>query len=135
TDKPVSSGYGYGYGYGYRYFAWIRIRIWITKNGPGYYPKPVQLFDVLKAAPIARLGYHQYTAISHVFDMKMPFMADDNVSVKILGGETGASDAVLYQTKGPRSEAERRAEEKDQRGAAAAEKGKDEGKGYRTERY
>ncbi|KAK9481780.1 hypothetical protein V1527DRAFT_486298 [Lipomyces starkeyi] len=93
------------------------------------------LFDVLKAAPIARLGYHQYTAISHVFDMKMPFMADDNVSGNILGGETGASDAVLYQTKDPRSEAERRAEEKDQSGAAAAEKGKDEGKGYRTERY
>ncbi|KAM3067987.1 hypothetical protein ACMFMG_011037 [Clarireedia jacksonii] len=45
------------------------------------------LFDVLKAAPLARLGYHQYTAINNVFEMKMPFMPDDNVSGNILGGE------------------------------------------------
>jgi hypothetical protein len=47
--------------------------------------------------------------------MKMPFMVDDNVSGNVLGGETGASDAELYRTKDPRSEAERRAEERKQR--------------------
>jgi hypothetical protein len=46
--------------------------------------------------------------------MKMPFMADDNVSGNILGGETGASDVELYRTKDHRSEAERRAEERKQ---------------------
>jgi hypothetical protein len=45
------------------------------------------LFDVLKAAPLARLGYHQYTAINNIFEMKMPFMPDDHVSGNILGGE------------------------------------------------
>lgn len=44
----------------------------------------------------------------------MPFMADDNVSGNILGGETGASDVELYRTKDHRSEAERRAEERKQ---------------------
>jgi hypothetical protein len=41
---------------------------------------------VLKAAPLARLGYHQYTSVSHVFDMQMPFMPDDQVSGNVLGG-------------------------------------------------
>ncbi|QSZ31896.1 hypothetical protein DSL72_001465 [Monilinia vaccinii-corymbosi] len=44
------------------------------------------LFDVLKAAPLARLGYHQYTAINNIFDMDMPFMPDDHVSGNVLGG-------------------------------------------------
>ena len=44
------------------------------------------MFDVLKAAPLARLGYHQYTAINNVFDMHMPFMPDDNVSRGVLAG-------------------------------------------------
>lgn len=55
----------------------------------------------------------------------MPFMADDNVSGNVLGGETGLSDAVLYVTKDRRPDAERRAEERELR-AAAAEKTNDE---------
>jgi hypothetical protein len=86
-----------------------------------------QLFDVLKAAPLARLGYHQYTAITHVFDMKMPFMPDDNVGGNMLGGETGDSDAVLYKTRDHRSEDYRRAEERE-RNAKNAANGKGEGK-------
>lgn len=46
----------------------------------------MQLFDVLKAAPIARLGYHQYTHIDKVWEMIMPSMPDDNVSGGVLGG-------------------------------------------------
>ncbi len=42
----------------------------------------------------------------------MPFMPDDNVSGNILGGETGQSDAILYETKDRRSEAERREAER-----------------------
>ncbi|TVY75825.1 Uncharacterized protein LSUE1_G005857 [Lachnellula suecica] len=80
------------------------------------------LFDVLKAAPLARLGYHQYTAITHVFDMKMPFMPDDNVSGNTLGGETGDSDAILYKTMDPRSEDDRRLEERGRAKIASAEK-------------
>lgn len=45
------------------------------------------MFDVLKAAPLARLGYHQYTAINNIFEMHMPFPADDHVSGGIMGGE------------------------------------------------
>jgi len=48
-----------------------------------------KLFDVLKAAPLARLGYHQYTAINNIFDMEMPFMPDDHVSGFVLGGAAG----------------------------------------------
>ena len=48
-----------------------------------------QLFDVLKAAPLARLGYHQYTAINNIFEMKMPFMPDDFVSGGVLSGSSG----------------------------------------------
>ncbi|TVY91879.1 Uncharacterized protein LAWI1_G003169, partial [Lachnellula willkommii] len=79
----------------------------------GEYITPDGLFDVLKAAPLARLWYHQYTAITHVFDMKMPFMPDDNVSGNILGGETGDSDATLYKTRDHRSEDERRLAERE----------------------
>lgn len=68
---------------------------------------------MLKAAPLARLGYHQYTAITHVFDMKMPTMPDDNVSGNILGGESGISDAVVFGTRDRRSEEERRIEERE----------------------
>jgi hypothetical protein len=35
---------------------------------------------------MARLGYHQYTAINNLFDMDMPFMPDDHVSGNALGG-------------------------------------------------
>jgi hypothetical protein len=45
------------------------------------------LFDVLKAGPLARLGYHQYTYINNIFDMQMPFMPDDQVSMGVLGGD------------------------------------------------
>jgi hypothetical protein len=71
------------------------------------------MFDVLKAAPLARLGYHQYTAITHVFDLTMPFMPDDNVSGNILGGEKGNTDVTLYKTRDHRSEDDRRAEERE----------------------
>ncbi|KAJ5450515.1 FMN-binding split barrel [Penicillium daleae] len=47
------------------------------------------LFDVLKAAPLARLGYHQYTAIDNVFEMKVPLMPDDFVSGRVLSGASG----------------------------------------------
>ena len=50
--------------------------------------------------------------------MKMPFMADDNVSGNVLGGETGASDVELYRTRDHRSDGERRAEEQRQRATA-----------------
>lgn len=46
----------------------------------------LKLFDVLKAAPIARLGYHQYTHIDKVWEMIVPSMPDDNVSGTVLGG-------------------------------------------------
>ncbi|KAK8912047.1 hypothetical protein VCV18_013027 [Metarhizium anisopliae] len=52
----------------------------------GEYITPDGLFDVLKAAPLARLGYHQYTAINNIFDMKMPFMPDDTESMGVLAG-------------------------------------------------
>jgi hypothetical protein len=45
-----------------------------------------KLFDVLKATPLARLGYHQYTAIDNVFDLDMPFMPDDHMSGNVLAG-------------------------------------------------
>ncbi|KAH8703931.1 hypothetical protein BGW36DRAFT_287926 [Talaromyces proteolyticus] len=52
----------------------------------GEYITPDGLFDVLKAAPLARLGYNQYTAINNVFDMRMPMMPDDKYSAGVLGG-------------------------------------------------
>ena len=36
-----------------------------------------QLFDVLKAAPLARLGYSQYSAVNNVIGMQLPFMPED----------------------------------------------------------
>ena len=50
------------------------------------------MFDVLKAAPLARNGYHQYTHITQVWDMPMPMMPDDNVSKGVLGGSMGYDD-------------------------------------------
>ncbi|KAF7901161.1 hypothetical protein EAF00_003382 [Botryotinia globosa] len=44
------------------------------------------LFDVLKAAPLARLGYHQYTAVNNIFETQMSGMPDDHVSGNIMGG-------------------------------------------------
>jgi hypothetical protein len=35
---------------------------------------------------LARLGYHQYTAINNIFNMQMPFMPDDHVSGGVLTG-------------------------------------------------
>lgn len=52
----------------------------------GDYITPDGLFDVLKAAPIARLGYHQYTHIDKVWEMIIPSMPDDTVSGAVLGG-------------------------------------------------
>jgi len=79
----------------------------------GEYITPDGLFDVLKASPLARLGYHQYTAITHTFDLKMPFMPDDNVSGNVLGGENSLTTDELYATEDPRSERERREEERE----------------------
>jgi len=50
------------------------------------------LFDVLKAAPIARNGYHQYTHINQVWDMPMPMNPDDHVSGGVLGGNMDFGD-------------------------------------------
>jgi hypothetical protein len=47
----------------------------------------VKLFDVLKAAPIARNGYHQYTHIEKVWNMPMPINPDDHVSGGVFGGD------------------------------------------------
>jgi hypothetical protein len=51
------------------------------------------LFDVLKAAPLARLGYRQYTSISHVFDQVYPLMPDDLVSGAATGGAVMGNEA------------------------------------------
>lgn len=67
----------------------------------------------MKAAPIARLGYHQYTAIREVWNMKMPFMYNDDVSGNTLGGEKGLSDVELYATKDNRSLEEKQREEQE----------------------
>ncbi|KAL7959088.1 hypothetical protein V8C34DRAFT_304253 [Trichoderma compactum] len=77
----------------------------------GEYITPDGRVDVLKAAPLARLGYHQYTAIREVFDIKLPFIYNDNVSGNTLGGEKGASDAELYTTKDNRPLEEKQQEE------------------------
>jgi hypothetical protein len=45
------------------------------------------LFDVLKAAPIARNGYHQYTHIEKIWNMPMPINPDDHVSGGVFGGD------------------------------------------------
>ncbi|KAM0126603.1 hypothetical protein ACHAO1_009987 [Botrytis cinerea] len=37
------------------------------------------------AAPLAKLGYHQYTAINNIFNMDMPFMPDDHVGNTLEG--------------------------------------------------
>ncbi|KAN0073987.1 hypothetical protein V8E54_007924 [Elaphomyces granulatus] len=74
----------------------------------GEYITPDGLFDVLKAAPLARLGYHQYTAINNVFDMQMPFMPDDHVSGNVLAGTVNQasqdpeSQKKKIETTGPR---------------------------------
>jgi len=44
------------------------------------------LFDVLKAMPLARNGYWQYTHISQVWDMEPEILPDDKVSAFALGG-------------------------------------------------
>jgi hypothetical protein len=59
----------------------------------------LQLFDVLKAAPLARNGYHQYTHIDQVWDMHMPMMPDDKVSGPVLGGDM-AYDLAKDEDKG-----------------------------------
>jgi hypothetical protein len=41
---------------------------------------------VLKAAPIARLGYRQYTHIDNVWEMTIPSMPDDNGNEAVFGG-------------------------------------------------
>lgn len=50
---------------------------------------------MLKAAPIARNGYHQYTHIEKIWDMPMPINPDDHVSGGVFGGDfskTGAAE-------------------------------------------
>ena len=61
----------------------------------------------MKAAPLARLGYHQYSAVNSVFDMQMPIMEDDHVSGNILGGELSSNEEIA-------------------KGKSTAEKGNDE---------
>jgi hypothetical protein len=41
---------------------------------------------VLKAAPIARNGYRQYTHINQVWNMDVPMMPDDKISSSVLAG-------------------------------------------------
>jgi hypothetical protein len=41
---------------------------------------------VLKAAPIARNGYRQYTHITQVWNMDVPMMPDDKISASVLAG-------------------------------------------------
>ena len=62
------------------------------------------MFDVLKAAPLARLGYHQYTAINNVFEMKMPFMPDDFVSRGVLSGSSGDKALEIIEPAGEAQE-------------------------------
>lgn len=65
----------------------------------------LKLFDVLKAAPIARLGYRQYSYINNVFEMTIPSMPDEPKEVAaVLAG------AVPYGD--PEAEEEEEAEEK-----------------------
>ena len=42
---------------------------------------------MLKAAPLARLGYHQWTSITKVFDLDMPTMPDDHLTSAVLSGQ------------------------------------------------
>lgn len=51
----------------------------------------------MKAAPLARLGYHQYTAITSIFDMQVPFMEDDHVSGGVLGGEMRSDEEIAAE--------------------------------------
>jgi hypothetical protein len=53
----------------------------------------------LKAAPLARLGYHQYTHINQIWDMKMPIMADDTVSGGVLAGNIDGATAIPSRNK------------------------------------
>ena len=41
---------------------------------------------MLKAAPIARNGYRQYTHINQVWNMDVPMMPDDKISSSVLAG-------------------------------------------------
>ena len=45
------------------------------------------LIDVLKARPLARLGYHQYTSVESIFEMVIPLMPDDTVGNAVLAGD------------------------------------------------
>jgi hypothetical protein len=64
------------------------------------------LFDVLKAAPLARLGYHQYTHINQVWDMKMPLMPDDAISAGVLSGSLLAAPPEVKQVNHSEEEGE-----------------------------
>jgi flavin reductase (DIM6/NTAB) family NADH-FMN oxidoreductase RutF len=66
---------------------------YITGDGVGHFllhPKRfsnvLQLFDVLKAAPIARNGYRYYSHINQVWNMDVPMMPDDKISSSVLAG-------------------------------------------------
>ncbi|KAK0636654.1 hypothetical protein B0T17DRAFT_596103 [Bombardia bombarda] len=56
----------------------------------GEYITSEGLFDVLKAAPVARNGYNHYTHVSQVWAMQMPTMPGDSNAQRLLGvlGET-----------------------------------------------
>jgi hypothetical protein len=56
----------------------------------------------LKAAPIARNGYHQYTHINQVWDMHMPMMADDTVSGGVLAGTFGLESTAKISSTQPK---------------------------------
>ncbi|RFU82171.1 flavin reductase like domain [Trichoderma arundinaceum] len=59
----------------------------------GEYITPDGLFDVLKAAPIARLGYRQYTYIDNVFEMTIPTMPDEGDVAATLSGSLTYDDS------------------------------------------
>jgi flavin reductase (DIM6/NTAB) family NADH-FMN oxidoreductase RutF len=57
------------------------------------------LIDVLKARPLARLGYHQYTSIESIFEMCVPLMPDDTVGAAVLGGDKAKVEEEMVKKK------------------------------------
>lgn len=45
------------------------------------------------------MGYHQYTHINQVWDMKMPIMPDDKVSGGVLGGNIDGATKISSASK------------------------------------
>ncbi|KAH9204242.1 hypothetical protein DL95DRAFT_529347 [Leptodontidium sp. 2 PMI_412] len=72
----------------------------------GEYITDTGIFDVLKAVPIARMGYHQYTHVTQAWDMKVPMMPDDTMSAGVLGGnfDDVKQSVKAIETKGEEAE-------------------------------